>query len=132
MGEERTWKGAGLFIAHGPLPGGGKGSFARVEDLAQIAAINPAAARLASDEVLGFVLRRVADELAMYLPRGDAWSCCPNPLPPPRLTAGASGFLNFSQSGDRPVAGLFETIPPAPSCRYDGKLHRRLGVPGVR
>ena len=95
----------------------GQGAFV-LEDLAQIAAINPAAARLASDEVLGFVLRRVADELAMYLPRGDAGHL-PQSSSASRLTAGASGFLNFSQSGDRPVASLFETIPPAPSCRYD-------------
>jgi hypothetical protein len=44
----------------------------------------------------------------------------PNPLPPPasRLTAGASGFLNFIQSGVRPDRyrdpSLFETIPSSP------------------
>jgi hypothetical protein len=42
-----------------------------VEDLTEIAAIDPAVARLASDEMLCFVLRRVAQALSKILAARD-------------------------------------------------------------
>jgi hypothetical protein len=41
-----------------------------LEHLAEIAAIDPAGAGWASDELLGLVLWRIAKRLPMYLPRG--------------------------------------------------------------
>jgi hypothetical protein len=42
-----------------------------LEDLTEIAAIDPAVARLASDEMLCFVLRRVAQALSKILAARD-------------------------------------------------------------
>jgi len=72
-----------------------------LEDLAEIAAINPAAAGGAANEMLGFVLRRVADELAGVFPARNVGHL-PQSSSASRLTAGAFGFLNLSQSGERP------------------------------
>ena len=58
---------------------------------------------------------------------------CPTPSSAYRLTAGASGFLNLSQSGDLPdrSANLAASrrSPPAPSCRRGGTPHHPQGAP---
>ena len=102
----------------------GQGAFV-LEDLAQIAAINPAAARLASDEMLGFVLRRVADELAMYLPRGDA-GYLPQSSSASRFTAGASNQA-CGPVGRRSIIHKNKTPQIAGSCQ----AHRTAGIGGI-
>jgi hypothetical protein len=72
-----------------------------LEHLSKVTAINPAAACLASDEMLGLVLGWVAETLSKILAAGD-FGHLPQSSSASRLTAGASGFLNFSQSGERP------------------------------
>jgi len=104
----------------------GQGAFV-LEDLAQIAAINPAAARLASDEMLGFVLRRVADELAMYLPRGDA-GYLPQSSSASRFTAGASNQA-CGPVGRRSIIHKNKTPQIAGSCH---SAHRTAGDRGDR
>ena len=103
----------------------GQGAFV-LEDLAQIAAINPAAARLASDEMLGFVLRRVADELAMYLPRGDA-GYLPQSSSASRFTAGASNQA-CGPVGRRSIIHKNKTPQIAGSCH---SAHRTAGDRGI-
>jgi hypothetical protein len=105
----------------------GQGAFV-LEDLAQIAAINPAAARLASDEMLGFVLRRVADELAMYLPRGDA-GYLPQSSSASRFTAGASSNQECGPVGRRSIIHKNKTPQIAGSCH---SAHRTAGDRGGR
>ena len=65
-----------------------------LKHLAEIAAINPAAAHLASDEMLAFVLRRVADELADVFPARNVGHL-PQSSSASRLTAGASGVFEL-------------------------------------
>ena len=54
-------------------------------------------------------------------PETNALVICPNPSSASRFTAGASGFLNLSQSGDLPDQrrdpSRFETIPSSPILR---------------
>jgi hypothetical protein len=70
-----------------------------LEDLAQIAAIDPAATYRTLNEVPGLIRWRVAKTLPEIFTAGDH---LPQSSSASRFTAGASGFLNLSQSGERP------------------------------
>jgi hypothetical protein len=66
-----------------------------LEHLAKITAIDPAIAGRAQDQVFGLVLRRIAEEFTDVFAARDHRVQSSSVS---RLTAGASGFLNFNQS----------------------------------
>jgi hypothetical protein len=70
-----------------------------LKHLAKIAAIDPATAGRAPNEVRGFLLRRIGEALPDVVAAGDHRDQSSSAS---RLTAGPSGFLNLSQSGERP------------------------------
>jgi hypothetical protein len=70
-----------------------------LEDLTEIAAIHPAPTGWAGDEMLGLVLRRLAKRPTEVFAARDHLDQSSSAS---RFTADASGFLNLSQSGERP------------------------------
>jgi hypothetical protein len=60
--------------------------------------------------VFGIILRRITQTLSKILAAGNVGHL-PQSSSASRPTAGASGFLNLSQSGERPDLGVVQSLP---------------------